>query len=49
MSNLNLLPCPRSLKLLHGAFTLPKQKPLAVERVDGVGDSADVFAHWEMT
>src|SRR5208282_3083298 len=23
--NLNLLPCPRSLKLLRGAFTLPKQ------------------------
>src|SRR5271170_7892097 len=25
MSNLNLLPCPRSLKLLRGAFTLPKK------------------------
>ena len=29
MSNLNLLPAPRSLKLLRGTFTLPKQKPLA--------------------
>jgi hexosaminidase len=25
MSNLNLLPCPRSLKLLRGTFTLPKK------------------------
>jgi hypothetical protein len=27
--NLILLPCPRSLKLLRGTFTLPKQNPLA--------------------
>ena len=33
MSNLNLLPCPRSLKLLHATFTLPKQKPLAAIKV----------------
>ena len=25
MSNLNLLPCPRSLKILRGTFTLPKE------------------------
>ncbi len=31
--NLNLLPRPRSLKLLRGAFTLPKQKPLAAIKV----------------
>ena len=30
---LNLLPCPRSLKLLRGTFTLPKQKPLAAIKV----------------
>ncbi len=28
--NLILLPCPRSLKLLRGTFTLPKRNPLAV-------------------
>ena len=27
--NLNLLPCPRSLKILRGTFTLPRQNPLA--------------------
>ncbi|HVU27409.1 MAG TPA: family 20 glycosylhydrolase [Verrucomicrobiae bacterium] len=26
---LNLLPCPRSLKIFRGTFTLPKHKPLA--------------------
>ena len=31
--DLNLLPCPRSLKLLRGTFTLPKQKPLAAIKV----------------
>jgi hexosaminidase len=30
---LNLLPAPRSLKLLRGTFTLPKQKPLAAIKV----------------
>ena len=33
MLNLNLLPAPRSLKLLRGTFTLPKQKPLAAIKV----------------
>jgi hypothetical protein len=33
MSKLNLLPCPRSLKILRGTFTLPKQKPLAAIKV----------------
>jgi hexosaminidase len=28
-----LLPCPRSLKILRGTFTLPKQKPLAAIKV----------------
>ena len=32
-SHLNLLPCPRSLKVLRGMFTLPKQKPLAAIKV----------------
>src|SRR3984957_16583563 len=32
-SKLNLLPCPRSLKILRGTFTLPKQKPLAAIKV----------------
>jgi hypothetical protein len=27
---MRLLPCPRSLKILRGTFTLPRQKPLAV-------------------
>jgi hypothetical protein len=31
--NLNLLPCPHSLKLQRGTFTLPKQKPLAAIKV----------------
>jgi hypothetical protein len=31
--NLNLLPCPRSLKILRGTFTLPRQKPLAAIKV----------------
>jgi hypothetical protein len=31
--DLNLLPCPRSLKILRGTFTLPKQKPLAAIKV----------------
>src|SRR6266699_387634 len=30
---LNLLPCPRSLKMLRGTFTLPKHKPLASIKV----------------
>ena len=30
---LNLLPCPRSLKILRGTFTLPAQKPLAAIKV----------------
>jgi hexosaminidase len=30
---LNLLPCPRSLKILRGTFTLPKRKPLAAIKV----------------
>ncbi|HEX7469868.1 MAG TPA: family 20 glycosylhydrolase [Verrucomicrobiae bacterium] len=30
---LKLLPCPRSLKILRGTFTLPKQKPLAAIKV----------------
>ena len=30
---MNLLPAPRSLKLLRGTFTLPKQKPLAAIKV----------------
>jgi len=30
---LNLLPQPRSLKILRGTFTLPKQKPLSVIKV----------------
>src|SRR3984885_9720997 len=29
----NLLPCPRSLKILRGTFTLPKQKSLAAIKV----------------
>jgi hypothetical protein len=32
-SHLNLLPCPRSLKVLRGMFTLPKQNPLATIKV----------------
>ena len=32
-SVLNLLPCPRSLKILRGTFTLPMQKPLAAIKV----------------
>src|ERR1700690_3342 len=32
-SKLNLLPCPRSLKILRGTFALPKQKPLAAIKV----------------
>src|SRR6202142_481261 len=32
-SVLNLLPCPRSLKILSGTFTLPRQKPLAAIKV----------------
>ena len=31
--DLNLLPYPRSLKLLRGTFTLPKEKPLAAIKV----------------
>ncbi|MGH7975844.1 MAG: beta-N-acetylhexosaminidase [Limisphaerales bacterium] len=30
---LNLLPCPRSLKILRGTFTLPKRKPLAAIKI----------------
>jgi hexosaminidase len=30
---LNLLPCPRSLKILRGTFTLPRHKPLAAIKV----------------
>src|SRR5471032_3231419 len=32
-SKLNLLPCPRSLKILRGTFTLPERRPLA--RLEG--------------
>jgi hypothetical protein len=31
--HMNLLPMPHSLKILHGTFTLPKQKPLAAIKV----------------
>jgi hexosaminidase len=31
--SLNLLPCPRSLKILPGTFTLPKYKPLAAIKI----------------
>src|SRR5258706_10337518 len=44
---LNLLPCPRSLKLLRGTFTLPKQKPLAaikVVRSDSAPDHPEGYA-----
>ena len=30
---LNLLPCPRSLKIFRGTFTLPKHKPLAAIKI----------------
>jgi hexosaminidase len=30
---MRLLPCPRSLKILRGTFTLPKQKPLAAIKI----------------
>ena len=33
MSKLNLLPYPRSLKRLHGMFTLPRLKPLAAVKI----------------
>ena len=29
-----LLPCPRSLRILRGTFTLPKQKPLGAVKID---------------
>src|SRR5580704_17641537 len=32
-SKLNLLPCPRSLKILRGTFTLPRHKPIAAIKV----------------
>jgi hexosaminidase len=35
----NLLPFPRSLKLLRGTFTLPKQKPLASIKVVRTGSA----------
>jgi hypothetical protein len=47
MPNLNLLPCPRSLKLLRGTFTLPRQKPLAaikVVRTHSAPDSPEGYA-----
>src|SRR5665213_1793348 len=30
---MNLVPCPRSLKILRGTFTLPKKKPLAAIKI----------------
>src|SRR5450755_1487018 len=50
MSNrftLNLLPCPRSLKIFRGTFTLPKQKPLAaikVVRTNSAPDHPEAYA-----
>ena len=44
---MNLLPCPRSLKLLRGTFTLPKQKPLAaikVARTNSAPNHAEGYA-----
>jgi len=38
---LNLLPCPRSLKILRGTFTLPKQKPLAAIKVVSTHSAPD--------
>jgi hexosaminidase len=46
-SKLNLFPCPRSLKILRGTFTLPKQKPLAaikVVRANSAPDHAEGYA-----
>ena len=46
-SKLNLLPCPRSLKILRGTFTLPRQKPLAaikVVRTHSAPDHAEGYA-----
>jgi hypothetical protein len=39
--DLNLLPCPRSLKILRGTFTLPKQKPLAAIKVVRIHSAPD--------
>ena len=38
---MNLLPSPRSLKIFRGAFTLPRQKPLAVIKVVRTNSSPD--------
>ena len=38
---MNLLPCPRSLKILRGTFTLPKHKPLAAIKVVRTNSAPD--------
>ncbi len=38
---LNLLPCPRSLKLLNGIFILPKRNPLATIKVIRTNSAPD--------
>jgi hexosaminidase len=38
---LNLLPCPRSLKLLRGTFTLPQQKPLGTIKIVRTNSAPD--------
>jgi hypothetical protein len=37
----NLLPCPRSQKLLGGTFTLAKQKPLAAVKIVRINSASD--------
>lgn len=44
---LNLLPCPRSLKIFRGTFTLPKHKPLAsikIVRTDSAPNHPEGYA-----
>jgi hexosaminidase len=45
--NLNLFPCPRSLKILRGTFSLPKHKPLTsikIFRTDSAPNHAEGYA-----
>src|SRR5476649_901487 len=46
---MNLLPCPRSLKILRGTFTLPKQKPLAAIKVVRTRSAPDHPEAYELT
>src|SRR5579862_2312398 len=47
--SLNLLPCPRSVKVLRGTFTLPEPKPLAAIKIVRSRSASDHLEGYQLT